>query len=177
MKIIFLDVDGVLNSADYFDRVRENRDRCLFDIEEKELNHELNEDKIILLKEIVDKTGAQLVLSSTWRELFGDKEAFAPKDPMYVFLEETLAKYGLKIMSQTPYLNFNRPAEIKAWLDNRVDDVVFVSLDDDFRKDQYAKYGLEHCLVQTSFFEPDGGLRKEHVKQAIKILNGNEVEI
>ena len=46
----------------------------------------------------------------------------------------------------------------------------FVILDDDFSIDAYKKYGLENNVVKTSFYEENGGLREEHVKQAISIL-------
>ena len=44
MKVIFLDVDGVLNSDEYFDKIRNK-----------------------LLKQAVIQTGAKVVLSSSWR--------------------------------------------------------------------------------------------------------------
>lgn len=47
MKIIFLDIDGVLNYENSKSKVEE--------------------EKVKLLKEIVDKTGAEIVLSSDWR--------------------------------------------------------------------------------------------------------------
>ena len=46
MKVIFLDIDGVLNT---------NSDR------------EISNDKLKLLSELVSKTGADVVLSSSWR--------------------------------------------------------------------------------------------------------------
>ena len=46
MKVIFLDIDGVLNT---------NSDR------------EISNDKLKLLSELVSKTGAEVVLSSSWR--------------------------------------------------------------------------------------------------------------
>ena len=49
MKVIFLDIDGVLNyNGSSF----------------------LSEDKIILLRNILRRTGAKLVLSSSWRIIF-----------------------------------------------------------------------------------------------------------
>ena len=53
MKIIFLDVDGVLNCATTKERVRD-----LLFVEDR---------KVQLLKELVDETGATIILSSTWR--------------------------------------------------------------------------------------------------------------
>ena len=57
-KIIFLDIDGVLNSMDYFEQTKDCKGYT-----------EINPEKVKLLKEIVDRTGAEIVLSSTWRDL------------------------------------------------------------------------------------------------------------
>ena len=55
MKIIFLDIDGVLNSRIY-DRKR-NRDELT----------DIDETRLPLVKELVAATGAKIVLSSSWR--------------------------------------------------------------------------------------------------------------
>ena len=60
MKVIFLDIDGVLNSLD----CKEKIEGYLF-VEDK---------KIALLKELIDATGAKIVLSSTWRRGWYCKE-------------------------------------------------------------------------------------------------------
>ena len=59
MKLIFLDVDGVLNCAASFTR-RGNP-------------FPIDDNKVDLLAQIVEATGAELVLSSTWREDFNSK--------------------------------------------------------------------------------------------------------
>ena len=62
--------------------------------------------------------------------------------------------------------------KFKSKHDNQQDkDVRFVSLDDDFPKQKYDEAGIGDCLVRTSFYEKDGGLRKEHVEKAVEILN------
>lgn len=134
---------------------------------------EINLEKVKLLKEIVDRTEAEIVLSSTWRELSnnpGCKECH----PQYTYLVNTLEKFGLKIKDHTPYIGNNRMEEIKTWIGNHGGRLKnkFVSLDDDFPAFWYALYGIGDCLVQTNFYEPDGGLRKEHVEKAVKLLNG-----
>ena len=53
MKVIFLDIDGVLNSMS-----------CKATIEGFDF---VEDEKVALLKEIIDLTGAKVVLSSTWR--------------------------------------------------------------------------------------------------------------
>ncbi len=55
MKIIFLDFDGVLNSKQY----HSERDiqKCEF----------LDISRLNLIKKIVDATGAEIVLSTSWK--------------------------------------------------------------------------------------------------------------
>lgn len=158
-KIIFLDIDGVLNSIDYFKQTKHCKGYS-----------EINPEKVKLLKEIVDRTGAEIVLSSTWRDLGKRKDE--PEHPMYRYLTDTLQEYGLKIMEHTPYIEQDRPKEIKEWLAAQSDkDIRFVSLDDDYPEHKYDEVGIGDCLVKTSFYEEDGGLRREHVEKAVDILN------
>lgn len=158
-KIIFLDIDGVLNSADYLDHTKHCNGYS-----------DINPKKVKLLKKIVDRTGAEIVLSSTWRDL--GKRKNEPEHPMYTYLIDTLQSYGLEIIDHTPYIAQGRPSEIKAWIDTQPDkDIRFISLDDDYPQHEYDKYGIGDCLVKTSYYEKNGGLRKEHVKKAIEILN------
>ena len=57
MKVIFLDIDGVLNT---------NSDR------------EISTDKLKLLSELVSKTGADVVLSSSWRNWWNNPKINIP---------------------------------------------------------------------------------------------------
>lgn len=162
MNIVFLDIDGVLNSMTYFkSRGKGKRD-----------NHdEIDESRLPFLKQIIDQTNAHVVLSSTWRQL--DDEKHTECNAMYKYLIDTLGKYNIKIMSKTPIIHMNRPFEIKTWIENRIDkdEITFVSLDDDFDKEHYEEYGIGDCLVKTSFYgEELGGLHQEHVNKAINIL-------
>ena len=158
-KIIFLDIDGVLNSMDYFKQTKGCKGYT-----------EINPEKVKLLKEVVDRTGAEIVLSSTWRDL--GKRKNEPEHPMYTYLTDTLKEYGMEIVDHTPYIGQDRPKEIKAWLDNQQDkEIRFVSLDDDFPKYKYDEVGIGDFLVRTSFYEKGGGLRQEHVEKAVEILN------
>ena len=156
-KIIFLDVDGVLNSQSY-------RLRCKLNDNSE---WEIDEECVKNLKTIVDKTGADIVLSSTWRRM---KDSHR----LSIRLNMILDKYGLHISGKTPWIHGERPEEIKLWLDDYIfkgnEVKSFVILDDDFSIDDYKKYGLENNVVKTSFYEENGGLREEHVKQAISIL-------
>ena len=168
MKIIFLDIDGVLNSMAYFKSNKNIKETRFDDISDFHLRN---------LAEIYHKCNAHIVLSSTWREL--DDEYNMTCYEMWKYLVNSLKRYDMDIMSKTPVIDQNRPLEIKTWLDNRVDreQIKFVILDDDFSKESYDKYGIGDCLVHTKFFcntLEEGGLQQEHVDMAIKILNKEE---
>ena len=145
MKVIFLDVDGVLNSQQLFEKCEDDQ---LISVDE---------DNIKNLKTIVDATGAKIVLSSSWR--YGWAEHSDAVQDWCQILVDILAKYDLKIIDKTEYLSSGRREdEIKDWLDKCEEKIEgFVILDD-------GAY-----LVKTDFCT--GGLREEDADKAIKILN------
>lgn len=161
-NIIFLDVDGVLNSMAYF--------------ETGEDVPEIDMTAVERLAKIYHDCDCRIVLSSTWRCLRGSER----KGPhrMYEYLEDCLAKYDMKIMDITPVNLQNRPGEIAEWLEKNKEKVKnFVSLDDDFGEEHYKKHGLGGHLVQTLFYTHDvtkGGIQDKHVKKAKEILDKKE---
>lgn len=156
-KVIFLDVDGVLND-DY--TPSRTKTRCVF----------VDESKILRLKEIVDATQAKIVLSSTWR--------YDRKDPQlngdFLQLEEALESFGLEFYSFTPVdaIGIRRGMEIKAWLGSHPEVKRFVILDDELF--DFEERGLLEHLVKTDYAY--GGLKDNHIEQAITILCGGCVE-
>jgi hypothetical protein len=64
MKVIFLDIDGVLNSAIFY---KERMVRLKMGVVKEHPLDEFCPDLVSNLNEITDKTGAKIVLSSTWR--------------------------------------------------------------------------------------------------------------
>lgn len=164
MNIVFLDIDGVLNSMPYFESIKDTRDRT---------HNEIDESKLPLLKRIVEENNAHIVLSSTWRDLEHEEETNCYV--MWQYLVNSLAKYDMKIMSKTPLIAQKRPLEIKAWLDNRVDkeDIKWISLDDDCNEEDYEECGIGGHLVHTKFFTydiNDGGLQEKHVALARQLF-------
>lgn len=160
-KFIFLDVDGVLNSKPYCERT----------------GRELNPENVRQLKEIVDATGARIVLSSTWKQIWDDTGKDA-KD-MKKRLLHTLEEYQLSIQAFTPDLPTGfRPEEIKQFLENYQhahpeEIITWISLDDDYSEEDYWSVGLESGLIRTSFFcktEAEGGIQDIHVEKAIQYL-------
>jgi len=169
MKVLFLDIDGVLNS-----------DRTLYD------DVSLEDDLIMNLKAIIDKTGAKIILSSSWRcipsavqKLMGKLDEHdlylsgLTKDGVEVSTVEALGFKPTERYTDTDYsgscpkdITHDRGAEIAVWLDEHQDRVdSFVILDDE---DYDIKLYYPSHLVLTRY---ETGLTEANVEEAIKILN------
>ena len=107
-SVIFLDVDGVLNSMSTPGWMGEDWDIPLA-------------RPLYNLKRIVDETGAKIIISSSWRE---HPNAMRK-------LELALKVFELPISGQTPWMNLDRPGEIAAWLAEHPEVKRYVILDDD----------------------------------------------
>lgn len=157
MKMIFLDIDGVLNSY-------------LYD-SQRDLNKqtEIDESRLPLVKKIVDETSAKIVLSSTWRLQWDKQREKCGKDGSY--LNETFAKFGLEIYDKTPDFGIlaDRADEVRAWLESTQDTIESFVIIDDYR---YGWEKLSDNFVKTN---PHFGLglEEEHVNKAIAILNNS----
>lgn len=154
---VFCDVDGVLNSMPYFERIKGLKGF-----------HEINDKNVEVLSLIIHKYNAKLVLASTWCEL-------PYEEPIYQYLEQQLLKHDIRIYSKMHEAKYSRPCGIKTWLrlHANINDN-FVILDDDCQKEEYAEYGLEEHFIQTKFWcenEEDGGLQKKHLPEINVILN------
>ncbi len=155
MKIIFLDIDGVLNSKVY-DAQRNWNEQT-----------DIDETRLPLVKKIVNETGAKIVLSSTWREHWDRAPENCDEDGVYII--ETFAKFGLEIYDKTPDLGLSvdRPDEIKAWLNSTQETIESFVIIDDYR---YGWGSLSDNFVKTnSVFGL--GLEEDHVQRAIAILS------
>lgn len=120
--------------------------------------------KVLRLREIVERTGAQIVLSSSWRTgdhpraFWLEAEALRELRREFIRLRCPLWVDSTPILERSP-----RQKEIYAWLFLHPEVDNFVILDDvgeelTFYKDR---------LVLT---DPRAGLNKERMEQAIKML-------
>lgn len=157
MKVIFLDVDGVLNCLDTFKR---NHDEW---VKTGKRRVDLDLEKIGLLKEIIDETSSEIVLSSTWR--LGFDKNLKPVTDHAKELVKLFREYNLEIYDMTPRLGTKRGIEIKKWLSDNPEVTDFVILDDDSDMEEYN----ETNLVQTNFYE--GGLLEKHKDKIKEILH------
>lgn len=153
MKILFLDIDGVLNSRRY-DQTRDWTKQT-----------DIDESRLPLLKEIVTATGARIVLSSTWRVHWNGDKSLCDEDGKYI--DETFAKYGLQIFGKTPDLGIraDRKDEINAYL-AQTEGVEKFAVLDDYR---FGWGELSDFVVLTNPHR-GAGLEREHVQQTIALL-------
>lgn len=120
MKVIFLDVDGVLNNW--------------YTEETAPSGATFVEDYLVKnLAAIVRQTGAKVVLSSSWRYEWEDTEEKCSPD--FIALRDKLASYGVELLDKTPLIGngIDRNAEIKAWLAAHTDLEIekYVAIDDE----------------------------------------------
>jgi hypothetical protein len=148
MKVLFLDVDGVLNTPKL--------------IRNFGFDH-IDEVLVALVARIVRETGSEIVLSSTWRIQEKDRK----------LVEDALSRHGLKIRDCTPVITrgsggwteggwVRRHEEIEAWLQTN-EAKRFAILDD-----------FEDAEIGGSFFKTDEdvGLTAEIAERVIRHLNG-----
>ena len=152
MKILFLDVDGVLNNDDWawemFNKYRIEVYR----------NNILYQPHLVQLRRIINETGAKIVISSSWRKI----------PSAYADLKRWLQMYGMEVYGETPYVGGIRGDDIEAWFKrNENEDIeTYAILDDDTDMGQH--YGH---LINTFYME---GLTQEMADKCIAMLNGQE---
>ena len=188
MKVIFLDIDGVLNGWDFSEYVKYNIWNIIPSKKIKnfirKLSHYTDVDKkrVRRLGKICKETGAKVVLSSSWRNGLlhhtGTRHYNSDRNKLFWDLMD---KYRIEVIGKTPRLrtSYKREDEIKAWLSEHDDIENYIILDDE---DADLQGFIGNHLVKTSHKDYTGyiscserkwsGLAKEHVEQAIKILNG-----
>jgi hypothetical protein len=159
MFVIFLDMDGVMNSTKSMQSHQGGFGMT-----------QIDPRAAARLEKLVKATGAKIVISSSWRHIFNLKQ-----------IQDMLRKIGAPeaaraIVDRTPVGEGNRGAEIQEWLEldperSTVDPdhepvEAYVILDDtnDMTPQQQAN------LVHTN---PQVGLTDEDVMEAISILRLN----
>lgn len=166
MKILFLDVDGVLNNEKLFLDIR----RRLYDARELgepippadeihwPLGH-LHPELVARLNPIVEQTGCRIVLSSSWRNV-------CELSHLMAWLKLKGFKYTEAFLDRTGN-GGTRGAEIAEWLENnRALKVTSYAILDDCVGDIIELHPKN--TVQTDM---DLGLTDADVKKTISILN------
>ena len=190
MKVIFLDIDGVLNSQDWYVYRRDNV--AMDSIQSQYPFYEFDPRAVERLNRIVAETGAKIVVSSSWRS-----------GETVESLQKLLDSVGFKgeVIGLTPHLWCQKPyedmdgyrvprgCEIDWWLDNHGDfQRINWSKEEQIKYVQSAKvknyiildddsdmlYNQREHFIRTPH---DHGLTDELADKAISILNKDLTEI
>ena len=171
MKVIFLDIDGVLNTYQTFKDINEEYKKTGID------RIEIDEFRLEFLKEIIEKTGAVVVLNSSWKNncKMENGKYISLSKKMQQFIE-ILSKHNISIYDFTLDFKTNRQEAIYRWLEGKNIESFIIIDDDPYHLDDFL--GKE--LIKTSIVK-DGemimnmddafGLSQIHIKEAIKKLN------
>lgn len=172
MKVIFLDIDGVLVHSKY-----KNKETA-----------DIDESKIKLLKKIIEETSAKIVLTSNWRTPYIE-DGKEYRQPEYHILCSLLKKYGIDIYDQTPLHKLKllqnediykldkpiksrfdpittRAGEIFTYLETNSEIQSFIIIDDEDSEWEY--FDLDKNLIKTNY--DDKGLKEEHADTIIEML-------
>ena len=168
-KVVFLDIDGVLNTKWWYTQMDRNTPKDKY-------GYAFDPNAVDNLKKIIDETGADIVISSSWKS-FGISE-----------LEDMWQDRGLpgKLIGITPntvsdemLLNADldhmelfsiRGTEIKEWLTKHGKHVSHYAIIDDM--DNMLTEQRLH-FVKT---DPEIGITVEDAEKAIMILNQQQTE-
>lgn len=154
MKVIFLDFDGVITNL--------------------ESKFNLDSEKMKMVKQICDVTGAKIVISSSWRYRTVEKTVeyittIGAFRPIPFLMPELVVgvtpRFYFKDDEDNP-IQIPRGLEISHYIKTHKDIENYVILDDDsdmllWQKDNF---------IQTDTYE---GITEKDVKRAIEILNAN----
>jgi hypothetical protein len=157
MNVIFLDIDGVLNSDHHYrtrkkPTTKEEHPYCEIDL--KSLN---------ILNEVVKLTDSKVVVSSTWRRkntLERLREIFTFVGSKFEIFDVTPIKGNMN----RRYGEVIRGYEINEWLSNHPDVKNYVILDDD---QDFLEEQQPHFIHIRDY----NGLNNTHIEKIKNILN------
>ena len=148
MKVLFLDIDGVINRFKFYD--------------DGGLDNTFDEDCIKRLAHIVEETKCVIVISSTWK----------CSNHLMDILEENLfpklPKGCIAGCTKTHIPQVERQVEIREYLNEHKNEIEnYVILDDyDFELTTFLN-GC-HCVITDALL----GLTEDDMNECIRILNG-----
>ena len=174
-KIIFLDIDGVLNSYREIRKAGEALEKKMKEENRKQTLHERlmldnpYPEHVKWLNKITDETGAYIVISSAWRDMAD-----------IMMWNRFLMMCGITgiVIGVTPILGTYRGIEILTWLLQYRDKHYnpsyphgfiesFVIIDDD----------ADAEMLQSRLVLCDDGLREKEADKAIELLNTSDCYI
>lgn len=144
MKIIFLDLDGVLNNWYHPELI--------------------DEKNALVLKKVLELSKAKIVLTSSNKYSFQREGISSVKGSFLEKYLEVLKTMNIPIYDITPYVLEDKSEEIKTYLKNNPLITDFVIIDDELVSMDLRKYQVYLDLYK--------GLEEEHIKPILDILSG-----
>lgn len=175
MKVVFLDIDGVLNGYNWCNSLIGNI--CTKIKPLRALYHKwdlfgVRTLKVLKLKYLLYKTGARVVLSSSWRFMWETNDT----NPRILSLKNKFKFFNIEVIGITPKSSTgHRGNEIKKWFscnNYKVDN--FIILDDEISDlSQFEKNVIKTSSNKMieKYVPKTTGLKWKHVRKGIKMLN------
>lgn len=142
MKVIFLDFNGVLDTYENMNIV--------------------DPDNLAILKEVIEETGAKLVVSSSIKNTYFYS---GHHNRVMEYLIDVLTENNIEIYGITPWLE-KREMEIIEYLKSNPDISEYCIIDDDY----YFESMKEHMVKLRHQWLGSNGLKEIDKNQIIKIL-------
>ena len=152
MKVIFLDIDGVLNSDEWYNKKDINALG-------KSPDDDIDDDALGMLINYIEKHNIKVVISSSWR-------CNSLTSTLKFFSKTKLSKLCPYIVGVTPYggVFVSRGQEIDLYINSCKDTIEEYAIIDD--EDLFQKHQKDH-LVRTSYAI---GLTQADLQKCSKIL-------
>lgn len=163
-KIIFLDVDGVLNSETHATLYGWGGE-AKHSYENAVKKAKLNTVSVHLVNELARKSGAQIVMSTSWRLLNQGARGFWWNQLFKEILNSVSKRCYMDVIDLTPVKEKgDRGDEIDAWLKKNpwVDD--YIILDD--ISDEWRDHQKEKLLL----IDDEVGFTRKNLEQALSVL-------
>jgi hypothetical protein len=181
MKIIFLDIDGVLNGYGPIIGLIYKIAKALHIVGWVRRIYDItgiHRKKLWILSRIINKTDALVVITSSWRgdwmltenteeQIFKQHKDF----------KEYMKHYQIPIIDVTPSINDDKGLEIREWLVYHPRITKYCVIDDDwtFLNQYFPNNAVCTAEIQSKKFtrgwHENTGLKMKHIKQVVKILN------
>lgn len=166
-KIIFLDFDGVLNTEHYQGLLRYQGEPW-----QDEHGAFFDSNAVKQLKRIIDATGADIVIESSWKYLGLEamKELWKARNLPERIIDITPSSFSDEYLLKTNLDDLDismlhcKVMEIALWLSEQ-EDVRYVIIDDEY-------VILDSQLPHFILTNPYEGITEEQTNRAISILNG-----
>ena len=163
-KFIFLDIDGVLNDDEVYEKAPYG-------------GTGIDDHHLYQLKHLIDTTGAKVILTSDWRynspEWRFDYPNWKTAEEDWAYMNKKFAKFDIKIEDITHDRCLLRGNEIRMFLWRQTPPYSFVILDD-LPEKEFAVDNLLAHLINTN---PEVGLTWDDVWEAQEKLKIIETKV